>query len=132
MIDKSNSRLFSLLRGRGTLWIFSALALQHIVFLWIYYWPGSLPDGVTSGVWMGLAMDFSKGEFYRPLISDVGFGGTRYMPLFWVLHGTAIRWFGDPLSTGLALFFFSPLIILMGFLPLLFSLVLSPASYSLS
>ena len=107
MTNNSKTRRHAFFTGRSVLWIFSALAVQHILFLWFYYWPGSLPDGVTSGVWMGLAMDFSQGEFYRPLIGEAGYGGTRYMPLFWVLHGVGIRVFGDPLATGLALFFFS-------------------------
>lgn len=41
----------------------------------------------VSGAWAALADDFSHGEFYRPLVSDVGYGGTRYFPLFFVMHG---------------------------------------------
>lgn len=107
MPNHTNSPLTKIFRSQKVLWIFAALALQHVCLLWFFYWPGSLPDGVTSGVWMGLAMDFAHGEFYRPLISESGYGGTRYMPLFWVLHGVGIRLLGNPLLTGLALFFFS-------------------------
>ncbi len=113
------------LGNQKILWIFSILAVQHALLLWLYYWPGSLPDGVTSGVWMGLAMDFSQGEFYRPLLSDAGYGGTRYMPLFWVLHGLGIRWFGHPLATGLELYFFSLLLFHGGLVALMIRMNIS-------
>ncbi|MFQ5449958.1 MAG: hypothetical protein ACE5E9_04980 [Nitrospinaceae bacterium] len=96
------------------LWIFFGLAVYQSVSLLIWYWPGSLPDGPTSGVWASLAYDFSKGVFYRPLISEAGYGGTRYMPLFFVLHGFLIQIFGDPLTTGVALTLTAALLLGLG------------------
>jgi hypothetical protein len=40
---------------------------------------------VVAGVWLGLADDLANGVLYRPLISDAGYGGTRYFPLFFSL-----------------------------------------------
>ena len=43
---------------------------------------------------MGLATDWAHGVFYRPVHpadDGAGYGGTRYMPLYFVLHGTMIR-----------------------------------------
>jgi hypothetical protein len=50
----------------------------------------TLPSGASlnfvSGAWMALGVDLRLGVFYRPLLSDAGFGGTRYFPLWIVLH----------------------------------------------
>jgi hypothetical protein len=35
-----------------------------------------------SGVWLSLARDLSGGVLYRDLVGELGFGGTRYFPLF--------------------------------------------------
>ena len=42
-------------------------------------------------MWAVLAQDFANGVFYRPLLSDAGYGGTRYFPLSFVLHGLLMR-----------------------------------------
>src|SRR2546426_12233186 len=68
-----------------------------------WYWPGALPQDSASGVWTALAQDFAKGVFYRPTVSEFGFGGTRYMPLFFVLHGALIRLALDPVTAGIVL-----------------------------
>jgi len=36
----------------------------------------------VSGVWLSLARDLSEGVLVRDLTSDLGYGGTRYFPLF--------------------------------------------------
>lgn len=77
-------------------------AFQAIVLL-RWYWPGALPDTNTSGVWIALADDFAHGTFYRPLVGELGTGGTRYMPLFFVLHGTLIKCGLAPLTSGILL-----------------------------
>src|SRR5690349_3712070 len=41
----------------------------------------------VSGVWATLADDVAHGVVYRPLVSDLGYGGTRYFPLYFTLHG---------------------------------------------
>ncbi len=40
----------------------------------------------VSGVWLALAADLSgSGVFYRDLVSELGYGGTRYFPLFFLV-----------------------------------------------
>jgi hypothetical protein len=70
-------------RGIGEL---SSIAVNHV-----------------SGAWAALALDFAHGELYRPVISDIGYGGTRYFPLQFVLHGLLIRLGLSPLVAGHAL-----------------------------
>jgi hypothetical protein len=41
----------------------------------------------VSGAWAVLADDVAHGVLYRPLDSELGYGGTRYFPLHFVLHG---------------------------------------------
>ena len=58
---------------------------------------------LTSGVWAGLAMDVADGVLYRPLYGQTGFGGTRYMPFFPVLHGLLISLGLPAVAAGLVL-----------------------------
>jgi hypothetical protein len=44
----------------------------------------------VSGTWAALADDVSNGELYRPLMSPIGYGGTRFFPLHFVLHGALV------------------------------------------
>src|SRR5262249_9188248 len=45
----------------------------------------------VSQVWCTLADDWQRGVPYRPLLSDEGYGGTRYMPGETLLHSAALR-----------------------------------------
>jgi len=45
----------------------------------------------TSGVWTALAVDLKNGVFYRPLYGNLGYGGTRYFPLHFVLHAALME-----------------------------------------
>ena len=58
----------------------------------------------VSGAWMVLARDLASGTFYRPLFDPlVGYGGTRFMPVFFSLHALLI-WFGCAIiPSGMAL-----------------------------
>ncbi len=47
--------------------------------------------GHVAGAWTGLAMDVADGIVYRPLWGEAGYGGTRFFPLHFVLHGLLIR-----------------------------------------
>jgi hypothetical protein len=40
----------------------------------------------VSGVWFTMSQDLLDGVFYRPISGPLGYGGTRYMPLFFVMH----------------------------------------------
>ena len=39
----------------------------------------------VAGVWATMSQDLLHGVFYRPIYSELGYGGTRYMPAFFVL-----------------------------------------------
>lgn len=95
------------LRARGwpamILWTAALLALFQAVALCLWYWPGSLPDTDTSGVWIALADDAARGDFYRPLTGELGTGGTRYMPLFFTLHAALIKAGLPAVGAGVAL-----------------------------
>ncbi len=58
--------------------------------------------GVThvAGAWIALADDLRHGTFYRPLISDLGYGGTRYAPLQFVLHAGLMGITREPVWSG--------------------------------
>lgn len=58
----------------------------------------------VSGAWMVLARDLAQGVFYRPLFDPVqGYGGTRFMPLFFSLHAGLIRLGAQAIPAGIAL-----------------------------
>jgi hypothetical protein len=57
----------------------------------------------VEGAWLACASDFVHGVFYRPLFSPLGYGGTRYFPLYFVLTGIFSRIFGSLETSGLAL-----------------------------
>src|SRR3989454_12660978 len=88
---------------RRLLWIGCLVPFLGSIALMAWYWPGALPQDSASGVWTALSQDFAKGVFYRPTVSEFGFGGTRYMPLFFVLHGALIRLALDPVTAGIVL-----------------------------
>src|SRR5262249_21750026 len=48
----------------------------------------------VEGAWLACARDFIHGVFYRPLFSLLGYGGTRYFPLYFVLVGLLSKVFG--------------------------------------
>lgn len=77
-------------------------AMISAVGLMLWHWRGGLPYDVTSGVWSALADDVARGTFYRPVVDGDGYGGTRYMPLFFTLHGALMR-AGVPLVAAGAL-----------------------------
>jgi len=81
-----------------------AAGLADSLHLALGYWGGGRTfDGETSGVWSALALDAANGLVYRPVLADDGYGGTRYMPVFFLLHGLAIRLIGDATLAGLLL-----------------------------
>lgn len=57
----------------------------------------------VAGVWTACALDLVEGVFYRPLVGPEGYGGTRYMPLFFVLQAGLIRLGLEPVIAGLVL-----------------------------
>ena len=76
----------------------------------------------VSGVWLTLATDLVEGTFYRPLMSDVGYGGTRFFPLHFTLHAILIKWGLPPLAAGYLLTLFATFLMLSGLLLVLLEL----------
>jgi hypothetical protein len=72
-------------RGIPAFWAAGLVSLVTGVLLMIWFWRGGLPYDATSGVWTALADDLVHGDFYRPVQSTLGYGGTRYMPVFFSL-----------------------------------------------
>jgi hypothetical protein len=87
--------------GLVLVWAGSLITSAAALHLVLWYWPGGVPFDVTSGVWTALARDFADGVLYRPLFGPQGYGGTRYMPLFFVAHGALMRLGLDPVVAGL-------------------------------
>jgi hypothetical protein len=56
----------------------------------------------VEGAWLTCAYDFIHGVFYRPLFSSLGYGGTRYFPLYFVVTGLCSKVFGSLETCGLA------------------------------
>ena len=54
----------------------------------------------VSGIWLALGHDLASGVFYRPLIGPLGYGGTRYFPLFFCVIGLLQRAGVPPLESG--------------------------------
>lgn len=78
-----------------------------------WHWIDGLPYDAASGVWVAQAHDWSHGVLYRPLYGEDGFGGTRYMPLFFVLLGELLR-AGTSLAAAAAGLTILSLTLLMG------------------
>src|ERR1700680_4325791 len=45
----------------------------------------------AAGAWVALASDLKDGVFYRPLFGPNGYGGTRYMPFYFVLYAGLLK-----------------------------------------
>jgi len=54
----------------------------------------------VAGSWIGLASYLDSGTFYPELYDGSSFGGTRFMPLYFVLHALLNRVTGDYLVSG--------------------------------
>jgi hypothetical protein len=57
----------------------------------------------VEGVWLTCAYDLLHGTFYRPLFSSLGYGGTRYFPLYFLLTAALAKLFGSLITSALAL-----------------------------
>lgn len=62
------------------------------------YW-GDL-DHNSPGTWLGMAADARDGVLYRPIVSEVGYGGTRYAPLFPIIIAGFLRLGIGPVTSG--------------------------------
>jgi hypothetical protein len=96
--------------------LFSSILLQIILIGWrvALSWESDFHLNHVSGTWSALASDASHGMWYRPLYSaELGYGGTRYFPLHFALHGLLMRW-GSVRATGHALDFSALVLLLAG------------------
>jgi hypothetical protein len=66
------------------------LVLTTIAQVWISWRTDFMMDDV-AGVWTALAADLKSGIFYRPLYGPLGYGGTRYFPLHFVIHAGLMK-----------------------------------------
>ncbi len=88
------------------------LTLGILIFRIILAFKGLYLEQV-SGSWAALAVDVSKGILYRPLFDEaIGTGGTRWMPLYFVLHGGLIKLTGNAVFSGIALSLFSSILLI--------------------
>jgi hypothetical protein len=53
-----------------------------------------------QGIWMALAHNFNTVGLYPPIFDGSHYGGTRYMPMSFVLHGLVARVTGEYLMSG--------------------------------
>jgi len=70
-----------------------AATIAAFTTLVFHAWPGFRGAYLahTSGVWLSAAQDLNDGVLYRAISSDLGYGGTRYFPLFFAILATVQR-----------------------------------------
>ena len=64
-----------------------------------YCWATDAWVNHPAGVLIAMAADLKDGVFYRPLYGPEGYGGTRYFPLYFVLHALLMK-LGVPILPG--------------------------------
>jgi hypothetical protein len=94
--------------------VLAAVAVSAIVFHGWYALASEDYLQFTGGVWLALARDLADGLFYRPVMSGVGYGGTRYFPLFFSLIGLLMRTGLSPLAAAHAVSLFSAALLFGG------------------
>jgi hypothetical protein len=104
-VDPANDSTSQNVRGfpLALLWLSAAAAAGLSIYLLITVLPRFAMLDQASGVWTSMAIDMAHGLFYRPLFSPLGYGGTRYFPLHFVIHAGLIRLGVAPITSGLAI-----------------------------
>jgi hypothetical protein len=88
-------------RGLRILLAVSTIPIVVVTILRIHHcWSNDAYIDHASGVWIALANDLCHGVFYRPLSGPLGYGGTRYFPLVFVLQAVLMKLGGDPIVMG--------------------------------
>jgi hypothetical protein len=72
-----------------------------------------------SGVQMGLAVHLNAGRFYPAVYDGEHYGGTRYMPLYFVLHAGLARLTGEYVLSGKLLALLLAVLLVSGLVALL-------------
>lgn len=112
--SKAVSQLYSVMIVAASITV-PALLLWRVVlnFRNLYYMSHA------EGAWMTSAYDFTHRVLYRPLFGPLGYGGTRFFPLYIVLTGSLSRIFGRLEDSGLILSAASVILLACGCLVLL-------------
>ena len=76
----------------------AVIILIAMVRAW-YCWGTDAWVNHPAGALIAMAADLKNGIFYRPLYGPVGYGGTRYFPLYFVLHALLMK-LGVPILLG--------------------------------
>jgi hypothetical protein len=92
----------------------AALALCHL--------HSGFNLGTGAGVHLGLAAHLNAGRFYPALYDGEYYGGTRYMPLYFVLHAGLARLTGEYVVSGKLLTLLLALLLVLGLVALLWRL----------
>lgn len=66
----------------------------------------------SAGVMISLARDLTQGVFYRPLFGTLGYGGTRYFPLYFTLNALLLK-LGVPVLLAAYLLSFAAMLALL-------------------
>ena len=77
-----------------------------------YCWATDAWVNHPAGVLIAMAADLKDGVFYRPLYGPEGYGGTRYFPLYFVLHALLMK-LGVPILPGAFCFLRSAVVALL-------------------
>src|SRR5512146_2166594 len=102
-------------RGLRILLALSTIPIVVVTIVRIHHcWSNDAYIDHAAGVWIALANDLCHGVFYRPLYGPLGYGGTRYFPLAFVLHAGLMTLGGGPIFTGRLLASASTLALLAG------------------
>ncbi|MGD0542235.1 MAG: hypothetical protein ABSB33_12030 [Tepidisphaeraceae bacterium] len=75
------------------------IVITFSVRLWAA-WKNYHQIDPTAGVWTAAALDARQGMLYRPIVSDIGYGGSRYAPLHVVLQAGLMRIGLGPVASG--------------------------------
>ncbi len=86
----------------GAVWL-AALAGGAGAVRLLAHLRGSVFATATSATWTALAWDAAHGELYRPVLAPTGYGGTRYMPLLFLVHAGLLRLHVDPVLGAVVL-----------------------------
>ncbi len=99
----------------AALFLISLLTLAHISLSW----SNDAYLDHAPGVMVAMASDLAHGVFYRPLLGPLGYGGSRYFPLHFVLQAVMMKLGGGPILSGYLIALGSFILLLAGVFVLL-------------
>jgi small basic protein len=108
-------------------WIVAIAALAYHGWYAVTSQSHANATGV-AGVWVGQAQDGVHGVFYRPLLDDAGYGGSRYFPLFFAAIAALMRAGVPAMAAGFAVSLASVAPLFIGLLRLFAALGTSRAT----